>query len=255
VNTATVRLADETGFDEVVKTARAAGVTSRLPAMPSMPLGSFEVAPMELAYAYTTIASQGTRFDPFPLFSITDADGRIISEKKARGERALDPRAARLTISAMEGTIERGTGKIARAMGITFPAAGKTGTTNDNRDSWFVGFTPDIVCVVWIGYDSGADTGLTGARGALRIWSRFMRSVYPEASSAGWRMPEGLEFAEIDPASGLLATSECPQKFNEMYLAGTSPKETCPIHPASPVVEIFRKGFQSLGDYFRSLFK
>jgi len=255
VNTATVRLADEVGLDEVVKTARAAGITSRLPAMPSMPLGSFEVTPLELAYAYTTIASRGIRFDPFPLFSITNADGGIISEKKVRRERAIDPRAAYLTACAMEGTIERGTGRIAKALGIRFPASGKTGTTNDNRDSWFVGFTPDIVCAVWIGYDSEADTKLTGARGALRIWSRFMRSVYPEAEPAVLGPPDGVELVEIDPASGFLATSECTRKFKEAYLAGTAPKDTCPIHPANPVANTFRKGFKSLGDYFRSLFK
>ena len=255
VNTATVRLANEAGFDEVVKTARAAGITSRLPAMPSMPLGSFEVTPIELAYAYATIASRGIRFDPFPLFSVTNADGGIISEKKVRRERAIDPRAAYLTAYAMEGTIERGTGRIAKALGVRFPASGKTGTTNDNRDSWFVGFTPDIVCAVWVGYDSEADTKLTGARGALRIWSRFMQSVYPEVGPAVFAPPDGVEFAEIDPASGFLITSECTQKFREAYLVGTAPKDTCPIHPVAPVVDNLRKGFKSLGDYFRSLFK
>ena len=255
VNTATVRLADEVGLDEVVKTAKAAGITSRLPSLPSMPLGSFEVTPMELAYAYTTIASRGIRFDPFPLFSITNADGGIISEKRGRNERTIDPRTTYLTAYAMEGTIERGTGRIARALGIRFTASGKTGTTNDNRDSWFVGFTPDIVCAVWVGYDSEANTKLTGARGALRIWSRFMRSVYPEAEPTALTPPDGVEFEEIDPASGFLATSNCTQKFREAYLIGTAPKDTCPIHPVSPALDIFRKGFKSLGDYFRSLFK
>jgi penicillin-binding protein 1B len=255
VNTATVRLADVVGLDEVVKTAKAAGITSRLPALPSMPLGSFEVTPVELAYAYTTIASHGIRFEPFPLFSITDNDYGILSERKARWERAIDPRAAYLTAHAMEGTIERGTGRIAKAMGIRFTASGKTGTTNDNRDSWFVGFTPDIVCAIWVGYDSGADTGLTGARGALRIWSRFMRHVYPEAEPTALDPPEGLDFAEIDPASGFLATSECPNKFREAYITRTLPVDTCPLHPTSPVADALNKGFKSLGEFLRNLFK
>jgi penicillin-binding protein 1B len=255
VNTATVRLASDVGFDEVVRTARAAGIRSRLPALPSMPLGSFEVTPVELAYAYATIASRGIRFDPFPLFSITEADGAILAEKRVHWERTIDPRAAYLATYAMEGTIERGTGRAARALGIRFPAAGKTGTTNDNRDSWFVGFTPDVVCAVWVGYDSGADTGLTGARGALRIWSRFMRSVYPEAGPVAWSPPEGVEFAEIDPESGFLVTNACPRKIREAYLTGTAPKETCPLHPVNVVVDTFRKGFRNLGDYFRNLFK
>ncbi|MCL2103087.1 MAG: penicillin-binding transpeptidase domain-containing protein, partial [Syntrophorhabdaceae bacterium] len=255
VNTATVRLADEMGFEEVVKTAQDAGITSRLPALPSMPLGSFEVTPLELAYAYTTIASQGIRFDPFPLFSITSADGGIISEKKPRGERVFDQRATYLTAHALEGTIERGTGRSARALGIHFPASGKTGTTNDNRDSWFVGFTPDIVCAVWIGYDSEIDTKLTGARGALRIWARFMRSVYPEAPPTVLNPPEGVTFHEIDPASGFLATSECPKKFREAYMVETAPKDPCPLHPVNSVGDTFRRGFKSIGDYIRNLFK
>ena len=164
VNTATVRLANDVGLKEVLKTARAAGITSPLLPVPSMALGSFEVTPVELAYAYTTIASGGIRFDPFPLFSVTTADGDILTAKKVHRERALDPRAAYLTGYAMEGVLERGTAKSAKTLGIYFPASGKTGTTDGNRDSWFVGYTPDVVCAVWVGYDSGADTGLTGAQ-------------------------------------------------------------------------------------------
>jgi penicillin-binding protein 1B len=155
----------------------------------------------------------------------------------------------------MEGTLERGTARGAGAMGIHFPASGKTGTTDNNRDSWFVGFTPDVVCAVWVGFDSGADTGLTGARGALRIWSRFLRSVYPEAGPLALVVPDGVEFAEIDPVSGLLSTSDCPQRLREAYLAGTAPKETCPLHPVHPVADTLRKGLHGIGNYIRNLFK
>jgi len=255
VNTATVRLAKETGFKEVADTARAAGISSRLPAVPSMALGSIEVTPMELTYAYATIASLGTRSDPFPLYSVTDADGEVLLERRKRRERAIDPRAAYLTLYAMEGTLERGTAKSARELGIYFPASGKTGTTDGNRDSWFVGFTPDVVCAVWVGYDSGADTGLTGAQGGLRIWARFLRALYPRSGPVAFNPPEGVEFAEIDPDSGLLATTACPKTLREAYLAGTSPAEPCPLHPAHPVSETIKKGFRSIGEYIRSLFK
>lgn len=255
VNTATVRLANDVGLTEVLKTARAVGITSPLSPVPSMALGSFEVTPVELAYAYTTIASGGIRFDPFPLFSVTTADGDIIIAKKVHQERALDPRAAYLTGYALEGVLERGTAKSAKTLGIYFPASGKTGTTDGNRDSWFVGYTPDVVCAVWVGYDSGADTGLTGARGALHIWARFLRALYPQSGPLALARPEGVETAVIDPESGYLATAACPQTLREAYLTGTAPKETCPRHPVNPVVDTLRKGMRSVGDFFRNLFK
>jgi penicillin-binding protein 1B len=220
-----------------------------------MALGTFEVTPMELAYAYTTIASGGIRFDPFSLFSVTTADGEILTAKKVHRERALDPRAAYLTGYAMEGVLERGTAKSAKMLGIYFPASGKTGTTDGNRDSWFVGYTPDVVCAVWVGYDSGANTGLTGARGALHIWARFLRALYPQSGPLAQTPPEGVETAAIDPESGYLATASCPQTVREAYLTGTAPKETCPNHPVSPVVDTLRKGMRSIGDFFRNLFK
>jgi len=255
VNTATVRLALDAGLGEVVRTARAAGIRSPLSPVPSAALGSFEVTPMELAYAYATIASGGIRYDPFPLFSATTASGEILTASKVHWERAIDPRAAYLTGYAMQGVLDNGTAKTAREMGVYFPASGKTGTTDGNRDSWFVGYTPDVVCAVWVGYDSGADTGVTGARGALRIWARFLRALYPESGPVTLRPPDGIEFAEIDPESGLLATTACPQTLREAYLSGTAPRETCPLHPVNPVVDSFRRGVRSLGDYIRSLFK
>ncbi|HEX2719703.1 MAG TPA: PBP1A family penicillin-binding protein [Candidatus Deferrimicrobium sp.] len=255
VNTAAVRLALDVGLPEVVKSARAAGSGSPLSPVPSLALGSFEVTPVELAYAYATIASGGVRYDPFPLFSATTADGEILTAAKVHWERALDPRAAYLTGYAMEGVLDRGTAKTAKGMGISFPASGKTGTTDGNRDSWFVGFTPDVVCVAWVGYDSGADTGLTEARGALRIWARFLRALYPGSGPVRLRPPEGIEFAEIDPESGFLATTACPLVFREAYLSGTAPKEPCPLHPVNPVVDTIQRGVRGLGDFFRNLFK
>ncbi|MHB8910174.1 MAG: PBP1A family penicillin-binding protein [Syntrophales bacterium] len=255
VNTATVRLANDVGLKEVLKTARAAGISSPLAELPSMALGSFEVTPVELAYAYTTIASGGIRFDPFPLLSVTTADGDVLTVKKVHGERTLDPRVAYLAGYAMEGVLERGTARSAKALGIYFPASGKTGTTDGNRDSWFVGYTPDVVCAVWVGYDSGADTGLTGARGALHIWARFLRALYPQSGPSALIPPEGVVTARIDPESGQLATASCPQTLREDYLTGTAPKETCPLHPVNPVVDTLRKGMRGIGDFFRNLFK
>ena len=241
VNTATTRLANDVGFKEVLKTARLAGIKSPLLPVPSMALGSFEVTPMELAYAYTTIASGGISFERFPLFSVTEANGDNIITRKVKREQALDPRVAYLAGYAMEGVLTRGTAKEAKSLNIDFPASGKTGTTNGNKDSWFVGYTPDVVCAVWLGYDSGSDTGLTGAQGALHIWSRFMRARYSQSGPLAVIPPRGIEIAEIDPKSGYLATDLCPQTLHEAYLTGTAPKKTCPDHPVNPVTDNSRK--------------
>ena len=255
VNTATVRLANDVGLKEVLKTAQAAGITSPLATVPSSVLGSCEVTPVELAYAYTSIASGGIRFDPFPLASVATAEGEIILANKVQQERVIDPRVAYLAGYALSGVLDRGTAKTAKAMGIYFPAAGKTGTTDGNRDSWFVGYTRDVVCAVWVGYDSGADTGLTGASGALRIWARFMSARYPQAGPLPMTRPEGVETALIDPESGYLATAACPQTLREAYLAGTTPKEKCPLHPENPAADALRQGVKSIRNFFRRLFK
>ncbi len=255
VNTATVRLATQIGLPEVVSAARAAGISSPLSPVPSLALGSFEVTPVELAYAYATLASGGTRHEPFPLDAIMGAKGETIFQGLTEANNSVDPRAAYLVSYALEGVMERGTGHTARMSGILFPVSGKTGTTDDYRDSWFAGYTPDVVCVVWVGTDSGRNTGLSGASGALRIWTRFMKAVYPAAGPPALPVPQGVITAVIDPSSGYLATSACPEQFGEAFIEGTAPKETCPLHPVHPLVDTFRKGLQGIGDFFRNLFK
>jgi len=124
--------------------------------------------------------------------------------------------------------LTRGTAREAKALKIDFPVSGKTGTTNGNRDSWFVSYTPDVVCAVWVGYDSGADTGLTGAAGALRINARFLHALYSQSGPQPVAAPDGIETAVIDPDSGYLATTLCPQTFQEAYLTGTRPGKHAP---------------------------
>jgi penicillin-binding protein 1B len=235
VNTATTRLAHDIGYEKVLHAARLAGITSPLRPVPSLALGSFEVRPMELAYAYATIASGGVRYERFPLRGVARANGDLLMTRQLERKRVFDPRVAHLAAYAMMGVLERGTAGESKSLGIYFPASGKTGTTNDNKDSWFAGFTPDIVCVVWVGYDSGADTGLTGAEGALRIWARFMRAFYSQSGPLPGPVPEGMEEAVIDRDTGYLATDQCPRKFKEFYIKGTAPRKTCPEHPAKPL--------------------
>jgi penicillin-binding protein 1B len=255
VNTAAVRLATQTGLPQVVSAARDAGITSPLSPVPSLSLGSFEVTPVELAYAYATLASGGTRYGPSPLDAIIGAKGEAIYTGRADVRQAVDPRAAYLVSYALQGVFDRGTARAARTAGILFPASGKTGTTDDNRDSWFVGYTPEVVCAVWVGTDSGRDTGLSGAAGALPIWTRFMKALYPAAGPRALAVPQGVVTAVIDPASGYLATSACPESFTEAFIEGTAPQETCPLHPVHPLVDTLQKGLRGIGDFFRNLFK
>jgi len=255
VNTAAVRLASDVGLPEVIAAAGGAGVTSPIRPVPSLALGSFEVTPVELAYAYATIASGGIRFRPFTLRAVTDSEGNLLREEVPMREEAVDPRAAYLVTYALEGVLDRGTGHAARLAGIDFPAAGKTGTTDAYRDSWFVGYTPDLVCVVWVGRDSGDPTGLTGSSGALRIWTRFMKSVYPAGGRYDFATPPGITIAEIDPESGYLATYNCPESFPEAFPDDLVPRQTCPLHPSHPIVETVRKGWRGLRDFLDSLFR
>jgi penicillin-binding protein 1B len=112
-----------------------------------------------------------------------------------------------------------------------------------------------VVCVVWVGADSGRDTGLSGASGALRIWTRFMKALYPASGPRALAVPQGVVTAVIDPASGYLATSDCPEQFTEAFIEGTAPKETCPLHPVHPLVDTFQKGMRGIGEFFRNFFK
>jgi len=256
VNTAAVRLALEVGLPAVVAAARRAGIESPLAPVPAAALGSYEVTPLELAAAYAVLAAGGGRANPVLLHAVTDSRGQVLyAAADSRARAAVDPRAAYLVTSALQGVLDRGTGRGARAAGVLFPAAGKTGTTDGFRDSWFAGYTPEVACVVWVGHDSGRSTGLTGAAGALRIWSRFMRAVYRAAAPRAFPVPEGIAFARIDPASGLLATPACPETLEEAFPAALVPTEPCPLHPARSITDTIRRGLRGLGDFFRNLFR
>ncbi|HEY5765038.1 MAG TPA: PBP1A family penicillin-binding protein [Candidatus Deferrimicrobiaceae bacterium] len=255
VNTAAVRMALEVGLPRVVEAARRAGISSPLSPVPSIALGSFEVTPLELANAYATLASGGVRHLPRALEAVVGADGDELPVGTSIREEEVDPRAAFLVTSALQGVMDRGTGRSARDEGILFPVAGKTGTTDGYRDSWFVGYTPELVCAVWVGHDSGRDTGLTGASGALRIWSRFLRSIAPGGTSPPFPVPAGVTIAEIDPESGFLATSACPDPVPEAFPDRLAPTEPCPLHPAHPLVDTVRKGVRGILEFFRGLFR
>lgn len=276
LNVPTARLAAAVGFARVVRTARALGIRSSMPEVPSLALGTAEVTPLEMATAFATIAGGGTRVAPYMIQRIEDADGRARSlragwpfppdpepslesasssgrsegpgprrsggarlpvaparedrPERVEGDDELVPhRQARLMTALLRGVMVHGTGRTAAALGFHGVAAGKTGTSDGGRDLWFCGYTPDLLALVWVGFDDGTPTHLSGARGALPIWVDFMKAVGAETLTP-FEGEELLLWAPIDPATGQLARSRCPETRWAPFIPGTEPVLRCTEH-------------------------
>jgi penicillin-binding protein 1B len=248
LNAATVRLAETVGLPVVVETARAVGLRGDLAPVPAMALGAFEVTPLELARAYVPLANAGVRpAGPFGIRAVLAADGEVAPSVDAP-EQVLAPSEAALMTSLLEGVIASGTGSAARALGVPGAVAGKTGTTNDGRDAWFVGYSPRLLTLVWVGFDSGEPHGLTGAQAALPIWADFTKLALEAYPQPDFTVPPGVVFADIDSTTGKLAGRLCPLVVRETFLAGTEP-EPCDEHrtPVDDVIDWWKR----LRDWFR----
>lgn len=229
LNVPAARIGQAVGIGAVVEMARRLGITSTLPNVPSLALGTAEVSPLELAVVYSTFANGGLR--PTPRSFIGLLDERGVGQEQwplAGARRVLDPGTAYLTTSLLEGVVDRGTGAGIRSRGLRGPIAGKTGTTDDELDLWFVGFTPEIVAVVWVGYDEPREIGVPSSRGALPIWADFLSQVSGDRVRGAFARPGGIERIDIDPESGARAFAGCAGRTPEFFLKGTAPKESCP---------------------------
>ena len=233
LNAATARLAEQTGLAAILDTAHQVGINSPLPAVPSVVLGAGEVTPFEIAQAYAVLANQGLRAEARAITKVVDRQGQIVERHPLTVERAVSPESAFLVTYLMKGVLDRGTGHAARQRGFTRPAAGKTGTTNDGRDAWFAGFTPELVAVVWVGFDDGAPLGLTGAEAALPIWTSFMLRATAASPPADFVPPAGVALVRIDPYTGGIATAQCPETLVEAFPRGSEPTSPCPQHRAT----------------------
>jgi len=230
LNVATVKLAELIGYGRVVQVARQMGLGTNIGPTPAVALGAYEMTPIDVAAGYTTFANIGTRSEPQFLRSVVGADGTQLEKFTPQTHTALDPRVAFLVNSLLKDVLNRGTGAGVRARGFTLPAAGKTGTS---RDGWFAGFTSNLLCVIWIGFDDNRDLGLPGGAVAAPIWADFMT----RATSLGayrdvkdFTMPEGVTSVVIDPESLQLATANCPTTRQEVYVAGSAPTQFCELH-------------------------
>lgn len=227
LNVPTVRLFQKIGVEEIVRLAKKLGIRSDLAPVPSLALGSSDLTLLELTAAYSVFAAHGVRMEPVSILTITDSAGRTLYTNDSIPEEVIKPEVAYLISNLLRGVIERGTGWKAKVLG--YPAAGKTGTTNDYRDAWFIGYTPSIVAGVWVGYDDHRSIGNreTGAKAALPIWIEFMKNANNGNEFAEFSVPSGILFRQIDPKSGLLATDQCKNAIKEAFLAGTEPKKYC----------------------------
>ena len=225
-NVPIARLGIELGPERIIETARRLGITSRLRPVPSLALGAFEVSPLEMARAYAVLASSGMSVVPRPYLRVVDVDGRELEGHAPRFEPVFAADEVRLVTSALLGAVDHGTGRSLRGYGFRGPVAGKTGTTNDFRDAWFVGYTPELVAVVWVGFDDGRSAGLTGARGALPIFARFIIDALGARGGLDFATPDGMEIVAINEQTGLRAGFGCFGE-DEMFLAGTAPEKSC----------------------------
>jgi penicillin-binding protein 1B len=237
LNSATARIAQEVGLDHIYDAAVRLGLPQSLPKVPAMVLGGVDVTAYDVAQAFATIANLGFRTENSAIRTVLDGEGNPVVRDNLGASQAVSPRVAYLVTNLMEGVLDRGTAKAARSAGIEFPAAGKTGTTNEGRDAWFVGFTPDLLVVVWVGFDRKDVVGLSGAQAALPIWIDFMKTAMAGQAPTPFLVPPGIETVTIDPLSGALATPQCPERFDESFFEGEAPVQPCPLHAQTGLPE------------------
>ncbi|HDK16580.1 MAG TPA: PBP1A family penicillin-binding protein [Nitrospirae bacterium] len=233
-NIVTIKLLEELDILEVIKFARKVGIKGSFPYDLTLALGSLSVTPLELTSAYTVFARNGVRIEPIAVKYVIDSDGNIIENNRSTGVEAIDPQIAYLTTSMLEDVVQYGTGRRARA--LKRPVAGKTGTTNEYKDAWFIGFTSGLAAGVWVGFDDMRQLGNkeTGSRAAAPIWVSFMQdalaAICPFGTGEGsaekepFHKPDGIVTAVIDPLTGLLATRDS-EKMVEVFKEGTVPEE------------------------------
>ena len=227
LNNATVKVAEEVGYDKVANLAKLAGITS-VKATPAMALGSYDAPPLDMAGAYTSFANNGTRLSPILVNSVRNAKGDVVANFNTDQRQVLDPRIAYIMTNMMESVINNGLGYTAvRLRGFTAPAAGKTGSSHDG---WFAGYTSNLLCIVWVGYDVYSDLRLSGAQTAAPIWTEFMKkaAALPQyADMKPFPQPTGVVDVQLDKATNRLATPTCPDDYVAAFVAGTEPRETC----------------------------
>lgn len=259
-NAATVRLSQAVGAKRVASLAQRSGIRSRMDAVPALALGALEVTPLELVTAYAPFANGGLRVEPSIVNRIESADGTLLWRASSpTGDQVLDRAEAFQITSMLQSVIDGGTGRVVRNMGIRGMVAGKTGTTNNGADVWFIGYTPTLVAGFWFGYDSprAITSNASGGRLAAPAWAMFYRDGWRESSAAGaWTAPPELLQRTIDASNGELANEWCPDTHREWFKAGTEPTSLCRTHEApfiDQLEELGRKIGKAIGRILEGL--
>jgi len=227
-NVATARLAQQVGVGRVADVAHRMGVESPLPLVPSLALGTADVTPLEMARAYATLAGGGVRPQIHSIEDLVDSAGDTLEGRELSHKRVLDAGIAYLATSLLQGVAYRGTAAAVRSTGIQGPLAAKTGTSDEERDLWFIGYTPELVAVVWVGFDEPRSLGFASSRGALPIWRRFVGELTGGQIHGQFPRPSNVVVEEVDPVSGARALRGCPDRRRELFIEGTVPEEVCP---------------------------
>ena len=201
-----------------------------LPAYPSIVLGGIEVTPMQIAQAYSILADYGLDVQSYAVTAVVDQSGKVIEGHELQARQVLTPQLAYMMDFMLEQVIDHGTGEGARKRGFKRPAAGKTGTTNDSKDAWFVGFTPNLLAVVWTGFDQKEELGLTGAEASLPAWTDFMKAATASRPPLDFAPPPGIVVEKVDPLTGYLAGPNCPVVLEGAFPADLAPTQICPLH-------------------------
>ncbi len=230
-NIAAIKVAEQAGFDTVAALWKRTGLgKTPLRGYPSIALGVFELTPLEVAEAFTSFATLGRQMRPHSITRIAGGTIPLASSAAPVAKVVASPAVTYLVTNMMRSVINEGTAASARAAGFAPDAAGKTGTTNDLRDAWFVGFTPELLAVVWVGLDDNQVLGLTGAQSALPIWTAFMKRALAGRPNLPFQVPPGVSLVDIDRDTGLLALPACPRVAAEAFLTGTEPATWCQLH-------------------------
>jgi penicillin-binding protein 1B len=228
-NIAAAKVAESAGYEEVAALWRRVGAGNPPRPYPAIALGVFEATPFEIATAYTLFPNGGT-IRPLTTISRLVSKGKDLPLVTEKPRTVARPDTTFLVTNMMRSVINEGTGAGVRAAGFALDAAGKTGTTNELRDAWFVGFTPELLTVVWVGMDDNQPVGLSGTQAALPIWTTFMTRALAGHANLTFTPPEGITFVDIDRDTGKVAAPGCPRMFKEAFLAGTEPTEVCQLH-------------------------
>jgi penicillin-binding protein 1B len=229
-NIATIKVAERAGYGNVAELWGRLGVGTQPKPFPSIALGVFEATPLEIATAYTIFPNLGVERPLRHIARVTSGEKDITRPETAKPRTIARPDTTYLVTDMLRSVVNEGTGYGARAGGFTLDAGGKTGTTNDLRDAWFVGFTPELLTVVWVGFDDNQVLGLSGSQAALPIWTQFMKNALAGRASVPFEAPDGISWVEIDKETGRIPGPFCPKVIKAPFVAGTEPHDLCDVH-------------------------